>query len=209
MTEHGIDVAWPQGARYNWHQWAGKLAFGMCKVSEGDGLVDVGLENNWAQMWEVRPDHRLPRFGYHFFRASKDPIAQARFFVDTIKRHGLLPGDNLVADFEATAGDGLNDGVVPLVFSARAREFLREVNSLAPGHRVLPYMNPSFARMGHSFGMGPWYLWVADYGVRSPQVPVPWDRWTFWQCGDSPVDQDVFNGTDEQLLAFTRMPDKR
>lgn len=210
MTEQGIDVAWPQGARYNWRQWAGRIAFGMCKVSEGTGLVDVGFADNWDAMWSLRPDHRLPRFGYHFFRAAEDPIAQARHFVSTVKAHGMLAGDNLVADFESTdPGDGLNDHVQPRVFAERGTAFLREVNELAPGHRVLPYANPSFIRAGNCAGMGSWYLWIADYGVKQPQIPVPWDRWTFWQSGDTPVDTDIYNGDDASLLAFTRMPDRR
>lgn len=210
MTGQGIDVAWPQGSRYNWQQWAGKLSFGMCKATEGDGLVDVGLENNWDSMWFVRPDHRLPRFAYHFFHGAQDPVAQAKFFVAEVKKYGLLAGDNLVADFESTEPDtGLNDGVHPSIFASRAVTFLREVNTLAPGHRVLPYSNPSFAQAGNCAGMGSWYWWVADYGVMQPKMAAPWDRWTFWQNGDSPVDTDTFNGTEDQLLAFTRMPDKR
>lgn len=27
-------------------------------------------------------------------------------------------------------------------------------------------------------------LWVADYGVRTPAVPAPWQHWTFWQYTD-------------------------
>lgn len=27
-------------------------------------------------------------------------------------------------------------------------------------------------------------LWVAGYGVRTPAVPRPWQRWTFWQYTD-------------------------
>lgn len=210
MSEQpGIDVAWPQGARYNWEQWAGKISFGICKATEGTGLVDVGLENNWDSMWFLRPDRRLPRFAYHFFRAAEDPVEQARFFVATVKQHGLLPGDNLFADFESTGDDGLNDGVHPAVFASRAVTFLRTVNSLAPGHRVLPYMNTSFGEAGNGAGMASWFLWLASYGVQSPAVPSPWTRWTFWQKGDDPIDTDLFNGTEEQLLIFCRMPAKR
>ena len=209
MTEQGIDVAWPQGGRYNWHQWAGKIGFGMCKAAEGETGTDPDFGANWDAMWWLRPDRRLPRFAYLFFHASLDPVVQAAHLVATVKGHGLLPGDNFVLDLEATAADGLNDGVDPAVFAVRARECLQHINTLAPGHRVLPYCNPSFAGAGNCAGLDPWYLWVADYGVQRPAVPWPWSKWTFWQRGDQPVDLDVFNGTGEQLLAFTRMPDKR
>lgn len=211
MSEpQGIDVSNIQGARFPWAGERGRISFGMAKATEGLTFTDPDFPGNWNAMWWLQPDHRLPRFAYHYFHAGQDPVAQARFFVAAVKAHGLLPGDNLVADFESTDPDtGLNDGVAPLVFSARGRTFLQEVNTLAPGHRVLVYMNPSFAEAGHSFGMGPWYLWVANYGVSRPAVPAPWSAWTFWQSGDNPVDTDVFNGTEDALLAFTRMPDKR
>jgi len=208
MTVAGIDVAWPQGD-YDWSQHAG-LAFGMCKATEGLTLADPAFEHNWDAMWDLQPDHRVPRFGYHFFHAADDPDGQAEHLVTTVKAHGLLAGDNLAADFEATdPRSGLNDDVAPDVCAARARTFLQTVNRLAPGHRILAYTNPAFARTGACAGLGDWYLWLADYGVTSPVVPEPWDRWTFWQYASSPVDQDVYNGTAEQLLAFTRMPDKR
>jgi hypothetical protein len=40
-------------------------------------------------------------------------------------------------------------------------------------------------------------------------VPGPWSHWTFWQNGDTPVDTDRFNGTEAELLSFTRMPKSR
>lgn len=208
--QQGIDVAWPQGARYNWGQWAGEISFGMAKATEGTTLIDPDLEDNWDAMWWLRPDHRLPRFAYHFFHASQDAESQAEHLVATVKARGLLPGDNFVWDFEATDPDsGLNDDVAPDLAARRAVTGLQAVNRLAPGHRVLPYMDYSFAAAGHGQGMQSWFLWLASYGVSVPAVPAPWSAWTFWQKGDSPVDMDVFNGTAEQLLAFCRMPAKR
>ena len=91
----------------------------------------------------------------------------------------------------------------------RARTFLNTANGLAPDHRVLVYTNPGFAQIGACAGLNLWFLWVADYGVSSPAVPQPWSHWTFWQNGDTPVDTDRFNGTEAELLRFTRMPKSR
>jgi GH25 family lysozyme M1 (1,4-beta-N-acetylmuramidase) len=201
--DHGIDVAWPQGARYNWRQWAGKIQFGMCKATEGLDLIDPDLGDNWAGMWNLQPDHRLPRFAYHYLHPSADPAQQAHFFVSAVKSHGLLPGDNLVLDLEAT------DALHPPTVAMRAKTFLNEVNGLAPGHRVLVYTNPGMALAGNCWGLNPWYLWIADYGVTRPAVPDPWHNWTFWQSSGSVLDTDVFNGSTADLLAFARMPDKR
>lgn len=202
-AQHGIDVAWPQGARYNWRAWAGKIQFGMTKATEGLDLIDPDLYDNWDAMWFLQPDHRLPRFAYHWFHPKDDPIHQAEFFVSAVKLHGLLPGDNLVMDLED------NDGLHAPTVASRAKTFLNHVNGLAPGHRILVYTNPGFAEAGNCWGLQSWYLWIANYGVTKPKVPAPWHNWTFWQSSSNPIDTDLFNGSQDDLLAFTRMPDKR
>ena len=203
MAAEGIDVAWPQGTHGPFDLGRGKITFGMCKATEGTSLVDPTFAADWNAMWWLQPDHRLPRFAYHFLRPNQDPVAQAEHFVTTVKAHGLMPGDNLVMDLE------VNDGLDPGPVAARGVEFLRHVNDLAPGHRVLAYTFPSFAQAGNCAGMASWSLWIADYGVSRPAVPAPWKDWTFWQNGDSPVDTDVFNGDDAALLDFCRMPAHR
>ena len=202
----GIDVSRWQGD-FDWPAWRGKLGFAMAKAVEGDSETDPDFARNWAGMWDL--DRRMPRWAYLYFHASLDPVVQAAHLVATVKGEGLLPGDNFTFDFEATGEDGLNDGVPPAIAAARARECLVKINELAPGHRVAPYMNPSFAEAGHSEGMAAWYLWLADYGVPAPTAPRPWDRCTFWQYSDQPIDGDRFMGDEAHLRAFCRMPDKR
>lgn len=208
-TVEGIDVSNWQG-KFDWSAWKNRIGFGMAKATEGAGLVDAEFEANWDAMWWLRPDHRLPRFAYAFFRAGQDPDEQAYHLVETVKKCGLLPGDNFVLDCEETvSGSGENDGISAARCAPLAVRCLRKVNDLAPGHRVCPYLNPDWARRGGSAGMASWFLWLAEYGVSQPQVPPPWNRWTFWQNGDDPLDADVYNGDEASLLAFTRMPDRR
>ena len=124
----GIDVAYPQGPDYDWRQWRGKISFGMCKVTEGLTITDPYFANNWNAMWEL--SHTMPRFGYHYFHASDDPVEQPERFVATMKPHGLLPGDNLVLDLEATESNGSNDndgrGPGPLVWVRRSLSYYPE-----------------------------------------------------------------------------------
>lgn len=204
----GIDVSRWQGPDFDWKQHPG-LSFGMAKATEGTGFTDPAFAADWAGLWDYQADHRLPRFAYHFFHAALDPVQQAEFFVLTVKQHGLLMGDNFVLDLEATGSDGLNDQLAPADTARRGVAFLHTVNQMAPGHRVMVYTDPSFARAGNVTAMAAWYLWVADYGVSKPEVPEPWAGWTMWQDGASPVDTDQYNGDLASLLAFTRMPDKR
>jgi GH25 family lysozyme M1 (1,4-beta-N-acetylmuramidase) len=100
----------------------------MCKVTEGLTITDPYFVNNWNAMWEL--SHTMPRFGYHYFHASDDPVKQAERFVATMKPHGLLPGDNLVLDLEATESNGSNDndgrGPGPLVWVRRSLSYYPE-----------------------------------------------------------------------------------
>ncbi len=198
----GIDVSSFQGA-FPWQDWRGRIGFGMCKATEGGMFTDPAFGRNWDGMLAMDPCRRFPRFAYHYFRPAQDPVVQAAHLVSTVKGRGLLPGDNFVLDLE------VSDGELAPVVANRAAQFLHKVNGLAPGHRVLVYTNPSFAQAGNCAGLGSWFLWIADYGVPQPAVPPPWREWTFWQHGDSPLDLDVFNGSEEQLLQFCRMPATR
>jgi lysozyme len=203
----GLDVSGWQG-HYDWQAWKGRIGFGMAKAVEGDAETDPDFGDNWNGMWEL--DRLMPRFAYLYFHAALDPVVQAAHLVATVRGHGLLSGDNFVIDIEETeSGSGENDGIPAARCAPLAVQCLREVNRLVPGHRVLPYMNPSWALAGGSDGMGSWFPWIADYGVGQPSVPPPWDRWTFWQYDSQPLDGDRFNGTEQELLAFTRMPAKR
>ena len=91
----------------------------------------------------------------------------------------------------------------------RGRQFLEHLDRLVSGTRVLVYTNPGFAETGACAGMESWALWVADYGVSKPAVPKPWPGWTFWQKSETPLDRDVFNGTEAELLTWCRMPESR
>ena len=196
----GLDVSNFQGA-FDWPAQRGKIGFGMAKATEGTAFTDGQLGHNWDGMWAL--DRYMPRFAYHFFHPGQDPIAQAAHLVAAVKPHGLLPGDNFVMDLETS------DGHPAAVVAGVAKQFLQEVNRLAPGHRALVYTNPSFAQAGNCAGLGSWYLWLASYGVPAPVAPQPWSKATFWQYTDQPIDGDRFMGSHAELLAFCRMPDKR
>jgi len=202
MTEPGIDVSYAQG-KFNWTAQHGHVAFGAAKATEGLTVTDPQFAANWDGMWFLNATHTVPRFAYHFFHPDDDPVAQAEHLVATVKPHGLLAGDNFLCDLETS------DGLPAATVAARARTFLAKVNALAPGHRVLVYTNPATAATGACAGLDPWFLWIADYGVSKPVVPRPWSRWTFWQNSGATLDTDRYNGTEAELLAFTRMPKSR
>lgn len=208
MTEPGIDVSFAQG-KFNWTAQHGKVAFAAAKATEGLTITDPQFGNNWDGMWFLNATHTIPRFAYHYFHASDNPEDQAAHLVSTVKKHGLLPGDNLLLDLEATASDGRNDHIAPATVASRAKACLHAINTLAPNHRVLVYTSPSFAETGACAGLEPWFLWLASYGVSKPTVPAPWKTWTMWQNSGATLDTDRFQGSEAELLAFTRMPKSR
>ena len=84
---------------------------------------------------------------------------------------------------------------------------------------VVPYvyLSPSFIAdvlgVENVQGLSKYKLWVANYNVSQPKIPVPWQTWRFWQYDDKGVvagipkgdlcDLDVFSGSLEDLLGHT------
>ena len=62
---------------FNWGAHR-EIDFGMCKVTEGLTITDPDWVHNWNSMWSLKPTHTLPRFAYHFFHASDDPVQAGR-----------------------------------------------------------------------------------------------------------------------------------
>src|SRR5262249_16954672 len=67
--------------------------------------------------------------------------------------------------------------------------------------------------LGGPSGFNPYFLWVANWNVRCPNIPnPPWTRWTVWQSSatgtvagfSDPVDVDAFNATSAARRAFVK-----
>ena len=187
------------------------LQFAIFKATEGTGFTDVDFASSWALGKKVG----IHRGAYHFFHPAIDPVAQAKFFVNTVKARGLEPGDILAADVEITsgavrrlfnidhkAGSGRNDlDVAPAsasLVNSSARKFLDTVKSLVPSSNpIIVYSNLS---VGSQLTLCTAYpLWVAFPSSSSPSNVSPWKHWTFWQWGMTGVDRDAFNGTATDL----------
>ena len=70
------------------------------------------------------------------------------------------------------------------------------------GVRPFVYTHYAFAREGHCDGLDVLPLWLAapGYPKGDPLVPEPWLTWTIHQYANSPVDQNVFDGTRGRLV---------
>ncbi len=202
-TIKGVDVSHFDGTV----DWAaakrGGITFAIIKATEGTSFVD----NHFATNWTNTGANGIVHGAYHFFRPKSDPIAQADFFVQVAgsPKSGDLPP---VIDLEVT------DGLTAAQVASGARTFLQRVQQKT-GRVPMIYTSVRVfnSLLGGPSGFNPYFLWVANWNVRCPNIPnPPWTRWTFWQSSatgtvagfSDPVDVDNFNGTSADLMAFVK-----
>jgi lysozyme len=88
---------------------------------------------------------------------------------------------------------------------------LREELGVIPG----VYTNvDSWMRMGYiNEDVLTYWLWVANWNVKTPRIPKPWQKWQFWQYTISSygymfgvqsrsIDMDTYNGSVDDLKAW-------
>jgi len=169
----GLDVSYHSG-RVDWGALADQgHGFAFTLSTAGVDFHDPLFFSHWDRM---RPLHRG---AYHFFVAHDEPEAQARWFIANTP---LGPGDLApVVDIETLGTDPPRD------LSDRLRRFVAAVERHY-GVKPIVYTGPNFwdRNLGPGFGEHP--LWIAEYDVGRPRVPVGWGRWTLWQHrGDATI----------------------
>lgn len=105
--------------------------------------------------------------GFYHFQSKGSPAAQAKYFVDHLN---LLPGDVLACDWET-------DPVTKTYPTTAEKDaFIREVQRLAPGHKVLLYCNTSFWKSIDTSSFSGDGLWIADpnHPAGAPAIAAPW-----------------------------------
>lgn len=193
--------------------------FGFVKATEGLGFIDHTFAQRWADMRSALPAQGL----YHFLHPSESGEAQAEFCWSVIKSEGIKAGDMIMCDSEITsglvanlrgkvihAGPNRQDQAARAPFLAgtvasQTKAWLDTMVRLAPkGVRVGVYTNLSVAQ---SLGSCTGYpLWIARPGGSWPASVFPWKRGPatnpFWQFSFTPRDQDAYDGTRHDLLAW-------
>jgi len=213
-TLQGIDVAYPQGAAFDWRAVAADgIRFAYCKATQGAEGLDKTFGRNWIQS---RANGVL-RGAYHFLSPGSDPIAQADHFLRTV---GPLADDDLhpMLDVE------VDHGKPPAQILEYALRWTEHVEA-ATGRPVVLYTYPSFfiGALGNPLAspLGARPLWIAHYvvdpntgrvyGLKSPTVPRSWQSWRIWQTSGNrgpripgievDVDRDVFWGDEDAFRA--------
>ncbi|GLY71719.1 lysozyme [Amycolatopsis taiwanensis] len=216
----GLDVSHYQGV-IDWAAVAaGGAKFAYMKASEGTTYLDPTFNSNYAGSATAG----LVRGAYHFALPDvSSGAAQAMFFL----AHGggwVADGRTLppVLDIEynpygSADWAGWCYGLSPAQMTAWIAEFAGTVHDRTNRWPVIYTTNGWWSNCtGNDAGFGNDPLWIApsnsDAG-GAPTIPASWTAYTFFQyatSGPFPGDQDVFNGTPGQLLAFAMgdTPDK-
>jgi lysozyme len=178
----GVDVSHYQRS-VDWSTVQMSRNFGYAKATEGVTYTDTAFVTNWQGMQAAG----VQRGAYHFFRASKDPVAQADYFIGVLQANGFNASSDLAPMLDVEVLDGVSAATVASGVTA----FLNEAQSKL-GVTFLIYTGPSFwtNTLGNpNLSSNP--LWIAHYTkAAQPTVPSTWSGYTIWQYTQS----DTVNG---------------
>lgn len=205
----GEDRSSYQVADAPWHGWG----FGFAKATEGTGIIDSAFATNWENLNRAG----IPRGAYCFFHPGESPEAQADLFYQTVRKHGIKPGDMFVLDVEIFSGGALSSakvrrqvsdltvedlGVTGPELDALALRCLNRLRSrVGDKHPILVYTDGAVGQYLHETAAAFPDLWFAHPGgVPSAQLIAPFKYWRFWQTGVvSGTDRDVYFGPEKAL----------
>ena len=217
----GLDVSGWQPS-VNWSSVrANGARFAYVKATEGTTFRNSEFGAQYTGARSVG----LLRGAYHFGRPDvSDGAAQARFFVNN---GGGWSADGVtmppVLDIEDNPYAGLNRcyGASPGQLAKWVRDFTQTVYRMT-NKQAMIYTSYYFWRdcLGNTSEfsqINP--LWLASYYTSGPSVPGGWPTYTVWQYANAfadasqtvratfPGDQNVFNGSMDQLRKLASTPD--
>lgn len=162
------------------------VSFVFIKATEGVSMVDKDFKRNWQDAGRSG----LRRGAYHFFRSSKDGVAQARLFIKTVGdlRFKDLPP---VLDIET-----IHRGGSMKKLNEEALKWLETIEGHY-GKKPIVYTGSSFARDWLSKRITDNYpVWIAHYEKDRPDF----DGWIFWQFTDKAVVKGVPGPVDLSVM---------
>jgi lysozyme len=200
-TIHGIDVSYAQG-KIDWQKVrkmkedSVHISFAFIKATEGLLTIDPYFKRNWREA----PKAGIVCGPYHFFRANKKGLWQARFFLQNVS---LEPGDlPPVVDVETL------DKTSPDKMRKELKDFLKKVEG-STGVKPIIYSGLSFYRDYLSGYFDSYPLWIAHYYQQELHAGKN-TNWRFWQHSDiaringinHTVDFNSFRGDSSAFRLF-------
>ncbi len=197
LITDGLDVSHNNG-KVDWAAVASSgFGFAFAKASEGEGFIDPQFASNYPAI----AANGMFRGAYHFFRPGKDAAAQATLFLKQVPSLG-------VGDLPPVLDVEVNDGLAAAAIIDGMNTWLQAVES-ALGRTPMIYSGPGFWRgsLGNSDAFHRYPFWVAEYGVKQPNMPSGMPTYAIWQWSETEhvpgvngnADLDRFNGSADQL----------
>ena len=198
----GIDVQHYRG-NINWITVKNSdISFAYIKASDGIGFQDPLFPANWKASRAAS----ILRGAYTVFRPEQDPDLQAQAFFDAVKAGqmglGDLPPAVAVKDFQVQEKS-----------TEDLMTMLQAINQRFARTPVIYTSMEFWKPYGRSGSFAKYPLWISETHVSQPTtLPSGWATWSFWQFSQSskvdgisgPVDLNTYNGSLEQLLAYSR-----
>lgn len=194
---HGIDTSHHNGD-IDWHRVHNSgFVFAFVKATDGLDYLDPTFVDHFAKVQKAG----ILRGAYHFYETNDDGAGQADWFIKNVT---LEPGDlPPVVDIER---------IKPPV-AGNLREqfgiFLTKLEQHYGRHPII-YTGRKFWEHAMREHFPRNQLWIAEYGVDEPTIPVEWTDWSFWQYTEeltvpgvpTAVDGTYFNGDRKSLSAI-------
>lgn len=195
----GIDISHHQPS-IDWDSLKiSDIAFIFIKATGGLDYTDPKFRKNWAGAQQTG----LLQGAYHFYYATDDPVKQAEFFSETVL--AVSDSTNLppVLDVETYS---VKAGISVEQYRKDVKKWL-ELTEKAFGRKPIIYTSTNFANTylnDDSFSI--YHLWLAEYDVKKPSLPKPWEKtgWTFWQQSYSDTIPGIKGGVDHSVFAGSR-----
>ena len=179
--------------------------FAYVKATESTTYVNPYFTQQYAGSYQVG----LVRGAYHFALPDRSSgAAQAAFFASNggawTADNQTLPG---ALDIEYNPYGPTCYGLSQSAMVSWIAGFLNEYRART-GRWATIYTTTNWWQQctGNYPGFGASPLWIARWSDTVGSLPAGWSTYTFWQWTDQPVefpgDQDVFNGSQEGLVAL-------
>jgi GH25 family lysozyme M1 (1,4-beta-N-acetylmuramidase) len=203
----GVDVSSYQGS-VNWAvAVAAGARFAILKATEGLSYVDAYFYPNYPAAERAG----LYVGAYHYGRPD---ISGGKPQADYLLAHAGYEPDGRtlppMLDIEwPWSGSGARYpcyGLSPAQMVGWIHDFVDEIKART-GRAAMIYTNTNWWKpcTGNDPGFGANPLIISGYTASPPPLPAGWTRYTMWQYADSgplPGDQDVFNGSLQDLDSF-------
>ena len=186
----GIDISRYQGAVNFEEIEAAGVNYVFIRATEGITYQDGDYKSNVASARAAG----LTIGAYHFYETNDDPDTQLKNFTSLVT---LKPGDlPPVVDIEKLHNNDELD---------LTKNLQKYLNGLESHYGVKPVIYSGFNFSNkYLTGFGDYPLWLADYKVNEPKLPMGWSDWAFWQWSQSGttegvngyVDTDRYNGNE-------------